>query len=62
VGGFVFQLIWETKGRYCFPYYVCLLILAGIATASLEQFLERRYRAMRGRKKLEEKASAQPAE
>ena len=62
VGGFVFQLFWETKSRYCFPYYVCLLILAGIATASLEQFLERRYRAMRGRKKLEEKASAQPAE
>ena len=39
VGGFVFQLFWEAKGRYCFPYYVCLLILAGIATASLEQFL-----------------------
>ena len=61
VGGFVFQLFWETKGRYCFPYYVCLLILAGIATASLEQFLVRRYEALRYRKKLEEKASAQPS-
>ena len=59
VGGFVFQLFWETKGRYCFPYYVCLLILAGIATASLEQFLVRRYEAMRDRKKLKERASAQ---
>ena len=59
VGGFVFQLFWETKGRYCFPYYVCLLILAGIATASLEHFLVRRYEAMRDRKKLEERASAQ---
>jgi hypothetical protein len=59
VGGFVFQLFWETKGRYCFPYYVCLLILAGIATASLEQFLVRRYEAMRDRKMLEERASAQ---
>lgn len=62
IGGFVFQIFWETKGRYCFPYFVCLLILAGIATASLEQLLERRYKAMRGRKKLDEKASAQLAE
>jgi hypothetical protein len=34
-GGFVFQFFWEAKGRYCFPYYICLLILAGVGMADL---------------------------
>lgn len=62
IGGFVFQLFWETKGRYCFPYYVCLLILAGIATAPLEQLLVRRFGTMRGKGKREEKDSVQSSE
>jgi hypothetical protein len=47
IGGFAFQLFWETKGRYCFPYYVCLLILAGIAINSIEQNIHRSIKARR---------------
>ncbi len=28
IGGFTFQLIWESKSRYCLPYVVCLLPIA----------------------------------
>lgn len=28
IGGFVFQLFWESKGRYCLPYFVCIIPLA----------------------------------
>ena len=29
-GGFLFQLVWETKSRYCFPFFVFLLPLAAV--------------------------------
>ena len=41
VGGFVFQLFWETKSRYCLPYYICMLILAGIGMICFMEWLNK---------------------
>lgn len=35
IGGFLFQLFWETKGRYCMPYFIGLIILSGIEIADV---------------------------
>ena len=41
-GGFLFQLVWETKSRYCFPFFVFLLPLAALGfTAALRRAGER---------------------
>lgn len=40
IGGFTFQLLWETKGRYCYPYFMMLIPLFSymmIAIADLIQ-------------------------
>ena len=36
IGGFIFQFIWESKSRYCYPYYIALFPMAmgGIISAS----------------------------
>ena len=36
VGGFIFQLFWESKSRYCLPYFLALLPLAALGIASLK--------------------------
>lgn len=38
-GGFLFQMFWECKSRYCLPYYLCLFPLAGIGIVMLGDFL-----------------------
>lgn len=35
IGGFLFQLAWETKSRYCYPYFVILLPLFAYAITLL---------------------------
>ena len=41
-GGFLFQLVWEAKSRYCFPFFVFLLPLAALGfTAALRRAGER---------------------
>lgn len=42
IGGYVFQLFWETKGRYCIPYFVVLIILSGIEMARIPANVHRR--------------------
>ena len=34
-GGFLFQLVWETKSRYCFPFFVFLLPLAAVGFSAV---------------------------
>lgn len=35
IGGFAFQLLWESKARYCMPYFICLFPLASYGIISL---------------------------
>lgn len=37
IGGFLFQLVWESKSRYCIPYFCGLLPIAAIGLATLEK-------------------------
>lgn len=47
VGGFTFQLFWESKSRYCMPYFVSLLPLATLGIISMIQLLCRRFATIR---------------
>lgn len=47
MGGFAFQLFWESKSRYCLPYYICLLILAGIGMSDLDGWISEIFRSVR---------------
>lgn len=38
IGGFIFQLLAETKPRYCLPYYLCCFPLAAAGLAALGQW------------------------
>ena len=37
IGGFVFQFFWESKSRYCLPYFVMLIPLCGIGLLFIEK-------------------------
>lgn len=37
IGGFVFQFFWESKSRYCLPYFVVLIPLCGIGLSLIEK-------------------------
>lgn len=39
LGGFAFQLIWESKSRYCLPFVLALLPLAAVAVTRLGLWL-----------------------
>lgn len=41
IGGFLFSLIWEAKGRYTFPFFVMLLPLAGYGIAKTIEAVRR---------------------
>lgn len=43
IGGFLFCIIWEAKGRYMFPYYVSMFPLAAIG---YEKFTNRLFKKM----------------
>lgn len=40
VGGFLFCIIWEAKGRYIFPYYVSMFPLAVLGYSKLTDFIK----------------------
>lgn len=42
IGGFVFQMFWEQKSRYCLPYYMALFPLAAIGIVKAVGWTERR--------------------
>lgn len=42
LGGFLFQLVWETKSRYCFPFFMFLLPVAAAGIAAAAQWLVQR--------------------
>ena len=44
LGGFLFQLVWESKSRYCFPYFLALLPLAAIGLSALAEKLPKKMR------------------
>ncbi len=48
IGGFLFHMIWEAKGRYIFPYFVMMLPMAAIG---LSEFAERMIRWIGARQK-----------
>ncbi len=35
IGGFMFQLIWESKARYCYPYFMLLIPMAACGVGEL---------------------------
>lgn len=39
IGGFIFQFVWESKARYCLPYFLALLPLAAMGLGVLEENL-----------------------
>lgn len=46
IGGFLFSIIWEAKGRYIFPYYVTMLPLAVIGYNKALVFFNKMYEIM----------------
>lgn len=44
-GGFLFQLVWETKSRYCFPFFVFLLPVAAVGFTAVLQWAGKKRRA-----------------
>ena len=42
IGGFLFQLAYETKARYCMPYYLCCFPMAAAGIAALAEKLPKR--------------------
>lgn len=44
-GGFLFQLVWETKSRYCFPFFVFLLPVAAVGFTAVLQWAGEKRRA-----------------
>ena len=36
-GGFLLQIIWEAKGRYCFPYFVMLLPVFALSAKNIAE-------------------------
>ncbi len=40
IGGFLFHMIWEAKGRYILPYFVMMLPMAAVGLASLSLRIE----------------------
>ena len=42
IGGFLFQLAYETKARYCMPYYLCCFPMAAAGIAALAEKLGQR--------------------
>jgi len=42
IGGFIFQLIWESKSRYCFAYFLFLIPMAAYGLIAFDEFLFRR--------------------
>ena len=44
-GGFLFQLVWETKSRYCFPFFVFLLPMAAVGFTAVLQWAGAKPRA-----------------
>lgn len=41
VGGMLFSLMWEGKARYCFPYYVFILVLSAAAMEPINDMIHR---------------------
>lgn len=42
LGSFIFQLVWESKSRYCFPYALLLLPLAAVGLSVLVEKLPKK--------------------
>ena len=42
VGGFTFQMFWESKSRYCFPYFMVLFPLVAWVISHMAQSLNRK--------------------
>ena len=42
IGGFLFQLAYETKARYCMPYYLCCFPMAAAGLAALAEKLAKK--------------------
>lgn len=40
IGGFLFCIIWEAKGRYMFPYYISMFPLAVIGYSKLAEYIK----------------------
>ncbi|WP_026503689.1 hypothetical protein [Butyrivibrio sp. NC3005] len=41
IGGFVFQLFWESKSRYCFPYMVAIIPYASVQVNMLRGWIKK---------------------
>lgn len=46
IGGFIFQFVWESKARYCLPYFLALLPLAAMGLGVLEENLSNEARSI----------------
>lgn len=50
IGGFLFHMIWEAKGRYILPYFVMMLPMAAIGVAELTERVKKfRYNQTKNR-------------
>ena len=41
IGGFIFQLFWESKSRYCLPYFLILIPFAAFGASELPALIRR---------------------